>query len=36
MKALGVGKGLEGADLVVDSTADITVEMLEALVEGSR
>jgi len=35
MKALGVGKGLEGADLVVGSTADITVETLERLVRGS-
>ncbi len=35
MKALGVGKGLEGADLVIGSTADITVETLERLVRGS-
>jgi len=32
MKALGVGKGLEGADLVVGSTSDIGVETLEKLI----
>lgn len=35
MKALGVGKGLDAADLVVRSTADITVEMFEKMVRSS-
>ncbi|GAB6277702.1 MAG: hypothetical protein SAMD01599839_22420 [Rectinema sp.] len=34
MKALGVGNGLEGADLSVSSTSDITVDTLEQLIRS--
>ncbi len=34
MKALGVGDGLEGADLSVSSTSDITVDTLEQLIRS--
>jgi beta-phosphoglucomutase len=31
MKALGVGEGLTGADIVVESTSEISFQMLESL-----